>query len=53
MANQYISLADLKAIDNARQRLFQLSSNIESLKRDVFMGNPLPPWRVASAMGNM
>jgi len=50
MANPYISPADLKVIDNARQRLFQLSSNIESLKRDVFLGNPLPQWRVASAI---
>lgn len=37
---------DLKAIEQTRQRLFQLTNNIASLKQDVLRNNPLPPWLV-------
>lgn len=37
---------DLKVLDQTRQRLFQLSANITSLRADVQRGNPLPPWYI-------
>lgn len=33
---------DLKALEQTRQRLFQLTNNIASLKNDVLTANPLP-----------
>jgi hypothetical protein len=48
MAETYLRQEDLKALDQTRQRLFQLASNIGSLKADVQQSNPLPQWSVIS-----
>ncbi|KAH8197298.1 hypothetical protein TruAng_008542 [Truncatella angustata] len=42
MASLNISQEELKAVEQTRQRLFQLSNSIGSLKTDVFNSNPLP-----------
>ncbi|KAI0994924.1 hypothetical protein K3495_g13256 [Podosphaera aphanis] len=43
---------DIKGLEQTRQRLHQLSSNIASLKQDVLLNAPLPKWHSlqASAM---
>lgn len=38
-----ISADDFRAIEQTRQRLFQLSNSIQGLKMDVLKSNPLPP----------
>ncbi|KAK1978375.1 mediator of RNA polymerase II transcription complex subunit 8-domain-containing protein [Colletotrichum cereale] len=38
-----ISADEFKAIEQTRQRLFQLSNSIQGLKIDVLKSNPLPP----------
>ncbi|GKT64758.1 RNA polymerase II mediator complex component Med8 [Colletotrichum tofieldiae] len=38
-----ISADEFKAIEQTRQRLFQLSNSIQGLKVDVLKSNPLPP----------
>ncbi|KAF6828726.1 RNA polymerase II mediator complex component Med8 [Colletotrichum musicola] len=38
-----ISSDEFKAIEQTRQRLFQLSNSIQGLKMDVLKSNPLPP----------
>ncbi|TDZ68178.1 Mediator of RNA polymerase II transcription subunit 8 [Colletotrichum trifolii] len=38
-----ISADEYKAIEQTRQRLFQLSNSIQGLKNDVYKSNPLPP----------
>ncbi|KAF9878595.1 RNA polymerase II mediator complex component Med8 [Colletotrichum karsti] len=38
-----ISAEEFKAIEQTRQRLFQLSNSIQGLKVDVLKSNPLPP----------
>ncbi|KAK2011401.1 hypothetical protein LZ32DRAFT_533959 [Colletotrichum eremochloae] len=38
-----ISAEEFKAIEQTRQRLFQLSNSIQGLKIDVLKSNPLPP----------
>ncbi|KAI0910355.1 choline sulfatase [Ustulina deusta] len=35
-------IEELKAVEQTRQRLSQLSSSLNSLKNDVFLSNPLP-----------
>ena len=47
MASPFLRQEDLKVLDQTRQRLFQLASNLSSLKTDVEQGAPLPPWFVA------
>ncbi|KAK8031796.1 mediator of RNA polymerase II transcription subunit 8 [Apiospora arundinis] len=42
MASLNISPEELKAVEQTRQRLFQLSNSIGSLKHDVINSNPLP-----------
>ncbi|KAH9893087.1 mediator of RNA polymerase II transcription complex subunit 8-domain-containing protein [Xylariomycetidae sp. FL2044] len=42
MASLNLKPEELKAVEQTRQKLWQLSSNIESLKTSVFMSNPLP-----------
>ncbi|PMD29446.1 hypothetical protein L207DRAFT_445411 [Hyaloscypha variabilis F] len=44
MAQPSLTQEDLKALEQARQRLYQLSNNIASLKSDVLRSNPLPQW---------
>jgi hypothetical protein len=44
MADAHLRQEDLKALDQARSRLFQLASNINSLKIDIAQSNPLPEW---------
>ncbi|OLN81744.1 Mediator of RNA polymerase II transcription subunit 8 [Colletotrichum chlorophyti] len=38
-----ITADEFKAIEQTRQRLFQLSNSIQGLKMDVLKSNPLPP----------
>ncbi|KAI8624773.1 choline sulfatase [Xylariaceae sp. FL1651] len=42
MTSLGLSQEELKAVEQTRQRLSQLSSSINSLKNDVFTSNPLP-----------
>ncbi|KAK8065563.1 hypothetical protein PG997_012310 [Apiospora hydei] len=42
MASLNISPEELKAVEQTRQRLFQLSNSIGSLKHDVLSSHPLP-----------
>lgn len=42
MASLGLTPEELKAVEQTRQRLSQLSSSINSLKNDVFVSNPLP-----------
>ncbi|KAI0014668.1 mediator of RNA polymerase II transcription complex subunit 8-domain-containing protein [Xylariomycetidae sp. FL0641] len=42
MASLNLSQEELKGVEQARQRLFQLTNSIVSLKNDVFTTNPLP-----------
>ncbi|PVH75052.1 hypothetical protein DL98DRAFT_467052 [Cadophora sp. DSE1049] len=44
MAQSTLNQADVKVLENLRQRIFQLTNNIASLKSDVLRSNPLPPW---------
>ena len=49
MADVYLRQEDLKALDQARQKLSQLASNIGALKKDILEGHPLPEWWVDSS----
>ncbi|KAI1420168.1 mediator of RNA polymerase II transcription complex subunit 8-domain-containing protein [Xylaria sp. FL1777] len=42
MSSLGLSQEELKAVEQTRQRLSQLSSSLNSLKNDVFLSNPLP-----------
>lgn len=42
MSSLGLSLEELKAVEQTRQRLAQLSASLNSLKNDVFLSNPLP-----------
>ncbi|TGJ80858.1 hypothetical protein E0Z10_g7902 [Xylaria hypoxylon] len=42
MSSLGLSPEELKAVEQTRQRLSQLSSSLNSLKNDVFISNPLP-----------
>ncbi len=42
MASLNLSQEELKAVEQSRQRLLQLSHSIASLKGDVMRSNPLP-----------
>lgn len=42
MASLNLSQEELKAVEQSRQRLSQLSNSINSLKKDVLQSNPLP-----------
>ena len=42
MSSLGLSQEELKAVEQTRQRLSQLSSSINSLKNDVFISNLLP-----------
>src|SRR5215469_662078 len=44
MAQVHLNQEDIKALEQTRQRLFQLTNNIQSLKQDVIRSNPLPQW---------
>ncbi|TAQ83392.1 hypothetical protein B7494_g8287 [Chlorociboria aeruginascens] len=44
MAQPTLSQEDTKALEQTRQRLFQLTHNIGSLRASVLSANPLPPW---------
>ncbi|KAH8650643.1 mediator complex, subunit Med8 [Tricladium varicosporioides] len=44
MAQAGLSQEDLKALEQTRQRLYQLRNNILSLKASMLQSNPLPPW---------
>ncbi|TVY47484.1 Mediator of RNA polymerase II transcription subunit [Lachnellula occidentalis] len=44
MAQAALGSDDLKALEQTRQRLYQLKSNIISLQTDVMRSNPLPQW---------
>jgi len=44
MAQTSLTQEDIKALEHTRQRLYQLSNNIASLKGDVLRSNPLPQW---------
>ena len=46
MAHVSLAQDDIKALEQTRQRLFQLTSNIASLKQDILQSNPLPQWFV-------
>jgi hypothetical protein len=41
-----LSPNDLKVLDQARQRLSQLTKTLQSLQAQVLSADPLPPWRV-------
>lgn len=47
MASLNISQDELKALEQTRQRLQQVSDSIGTLKNDVFNSNPLPNLYVA------
>lgn len=51
MAHVSLAQEDIKALEQTRQRLFQLTSNIASLKQDILQSNPLPQWFVAMSSG--
>ncbi|KAH8157062.1 hypothetical protein CIB48_g11179 [Xylaria polymorpha] len=42
MSSLGLSQEELKAVEQTRQRLAQLSASLNSLKSDVFLSNPLP-----------
>ncbi|KAI0444934.1 mediator of RNA polymerase II transcription complex subunit 8-domain-containing protein [Xylaria telfairii] len=42
MSSLGLSQEELKAVEQTRQRLAQLSASLNSLKNDVFISNPLP-----------
>ncbi|KAK5631683.1 hypothetical protein RRF57_007397 [Xylaria bambusicola] len=42
MSSLGLSQEELKAVEQTRQRLSQLSSSLNSLKNDIFISNPLP-----------
>ncbi|KAI1174040.1 choline sulfatase [Nemania sp. FL0916] len=42
MASLGLTQEELKAVEQTRQRLAHLSASLDSLKRDVFVSNPLP-----------
>ncbi|RYC57129.1 hypothetical protein CHU98_g9083 [Xylaria longipes] len=42
MSSLGLSQEELKAVEQTRQRLAQLSASLNSLKNDVFVSNPLP-----------
>ncbi|KAI9055095.1 hypothetical protein LZ554_000060 [Drepanopeziza brunnea f. sp. 'monogermtubi'] len=44
MAQAAMTQEDIKALEQLRQRFFNLSNSIASLKKDVLRSNPLPPW---------
>ncbi|EKD16857.1 RNA polymerase II mediator complex component Med8 [Drepanopeziza brunnea f. sp. 'multigermtubi' MB_m1] len=44
MAQAAMNQEDIKALEQLRQRFFNLANNIASLKQDVLRSNPLPPW---------
>ncbi|KAF4630437.1 hypothetical protein G7Y89_g7700 [Cudoniella acicularis] len=44
MAQVGLGQEDLKALEQTRQRLYQLKNNIASLKGNILQSNPLPPW---------
>lgn len=53
MEEPHLRPEDLKALEQTRQRLYQLTNNIGSLKNDVMRSNPLPDWYVPpSCLGN-
>jgi mediator of RNA polymerase II transcription subunit 8 len=52
MAQAMLSQEDLKVLEQARQRLYQLTNNIASLKGDVLRSNPLPQWCVGTCSLN-
>lgn len=39
-----LNQADLRALEQTRQRLFQLTNSLASLQRNIQLGDPLPPW---------
>ena len=53
MAHVSLAPEDIKALEQTRQRLYQLTSNIASLKTDIVQSNPLPQWSVASLFYNI
>ncbi|CZT12237.1 related to Mediator of RNA polymerase II transcription subunit 8 [Rhynchosporium agropyri] len=48
MAQPSLNQEDIKVLEQVRQRVFQLTNNIASLKSDVLRSNPLPPWYMNS-----
>ncbi|RDL38781.1 uncharacterized protein BP5553_03121 [Venustampulla echinocandica] len=48
MAPAALTQEDFKALEQTRQRLYQLTNNIASLKADVGRSNPLPQWSAPS-----
>jgi mediator of RNA polymerase II transcription subunit 8 len=50
MAQATLGHEDIKALEQTRQRLYQLSNNIASLKGDVLRSNPLPQWYATPAL---
>jgi mediator of RNA polymerase II transcription subunit 8 len=44
MADAHLRPEDLKALDQARTRLYQITSSIDSIKRDMERTVPLPTW---------
>ena len=48
MADVHLRPEDLKALDQARQKLSQIEGNIGSVKNDMLQNNPLPQWSVES-----
>lgn len=47
-----LSNEELKALESVRQRLYNLSSSISSLKGDVARTHPIPPWYATFMMTN-
>jgi hypothetical protein len=44
MADFYLRPEDLKVLDQARQKLYQLASNIGGVEKDIMQNHPLPTW---------
>ena len=41
---------EVKILDLARQRVFQLTNSLQNLQQDVLRHDPFPPWYVRSSL---
>ncbi|KZF26196.1 hypothetical protein L228DRAFT_242628 [Xylona heveae TC161] len=48
-----LDAADLKALEQTRQRLFQLTSSLASLQQSIHMSDPLPPWNSLQSLATI
>ncbi|KAI9796760.1 MAG: mediator of RNA polymerase II transcription subunit 8 [Piccolia ochrophora] len=48
-----LSPADIKVLEQTRQRLFQLTKSLESLQDSIHKSDPLPPWPSLQSMATI